>query len=390
MKSLLVIALACRTRFALLLAVGTSLGVAAQSMPTPPEILSYEGFITDASGAALGATTATNLPVVFRIYDAPTAGNVLWTEQQAVTVSKGNFFVMLGEGSPYASEPRPSLSGVFLGSVSSDRYVEMTLGGVGTGGADLTVSPRSRLTPAPYSLLARRARTADRLVNNLGASVVQASGARVGINKSNPTEALDVQGTVTAASVAAAGSAVLGTTASAGTLVGLGVTPVGGIIMWSGSVPPTGWALCDGQATGGIQTPDLRGRFVIGAGAGTGLTERAPGQTGGEERHVTTLDELPPHEHDADPLLVFTAESGFHSHDYTSGYRSRGNPWIYSGTWYNENTVRGQAVELSTSWDGAHRHVVDAPAFDSAPAGGGQSHNNLPPFYVLAFIMRVR
>ena len=46
--------------------------------------------------------------------------------------------------------------------------------------------------------------------------------------------------------------------------------PRGFIGMWSGSVTPAGFALCDG--TNG--TPDLRGRFVVGAGSGAGLTPR--------------------------------------------------------------------------------------------------------------------
>jgi hypothetical protein len=52
--------------------------------------------------------------------------------------------------------------------------------------------------------------------------------------------------------------------------------PRGMILMWSGSVTeiPRGWALCDG--TNG--TPDLRGKFVLGANAGTG---QALGSSGG-------------------------------------------------------------------------------------------------------------
>ena len=44
----------------------------------------------------------------------------------------------------------------------------------------------------------------------------------------------------------------------------VGTVPVGGIIIWSGTVAaiPANWTLCDGTAG----TPDLRSRFVIGAG----------------------------------------------------------------------------------------------------------------------------
>ena len=46
-----------------------------------------------------------------------------------------------------------------------------------------------------------------------------------------------------------------------------GVVPVGGIIMWSGSIAtiPSGWALCNGKANS--PGPDLRERFIVGASA---------------------------------------------------------------------------------------------------------------------------
>jgi hypothetical protein len=66
--------------------------------------------------------------------------------------------------------------------------------------------------------------------------------------------------------------------------------PSGGIIMWSGSVAtiPAGWLLCNG-ANG---TPDLRNRFVLGAGS-----SYVPGATGGSSTHELTINELPYHNH---------------------------------------------------------------------------------------------
>jgi hypothetical protein len=40
--------------------------------------------------------------------------------------------------------------------------------------------------------------------------------------------------------------------------------PLGGVIMWSGSTAPTGWALCDGRTVNGYKTRNLKGRFVVG------------------------------------------------------------------------------------------------------------------------------
>ena len=64
--------------------------------------------------------------------------------------------------------------------------------------------------------------------------------------------------------------------------------PVGGIIMWSGSDIPTSWALCNGSNG----TPDLSGKFVLGMSASHSI-----GQTGGEEIHTLSIDEMPAHTH---------------------------------------------------------------------------------------------
>ena len=118
--------------------------------------------------------------------------------------------------------------------------------------------------------------------------------------------------------------------------------PKGGIIMWSGAVNqiPSGWVLCDG--TNG--TPDLRDRFVVGAGGGYSL-----GQIGGEAAHVLTIDEMPSHSH---------------------------NVYISSGT-------SGPGTPLLTK----STTLTNTEA--TTPVGGGQPHNNLPPYFSLAFIMKL-
>jgi len=112
---------------------------------------------------------------------------------------------------------------------------------------------------------------------------VKADG-KIGLNKANPTQALDIVGNTTmTGNIYVSGSAtVITTTDSLGanskvlTVNGAGLVqyannlmPLGGIIMWAGSpsTPPTGWTLCDGRAAvNGVTIPDLRERFIVGAG----------------------------------------------------------------------------------------------------------------------------
>lgn len=123
---------------------------------------------------------------------------------------------------------------------------------------------------------------------------------KIGINNPNPTQALDIVGNTTmTGDINIVGSATildvqnsLGAnsqilTRNSGT--GLvqyveNLMPKGGIIMWSGSPTglPTGWALCDGTGTvNGSPIPDLRERFIVGAGGdNAGIATKIYDRTG--------------------------------------------------------------------------------------------------------------
>ena len=126
--------------------------------------------------------------------------------------------------------------------------------------------------------------------------------------------------------------------------------PVGGVIMWSGAVNsiPQGWALCNG--TNG--TPDLRNRFLVGAG-----DEYAVGATDGEKFHQLTVAEMPRHAH-ADE----------------NSANDCGGP------------VTSRSALLSTGY-GAKGGFVGEDVFHTT--GGNQPHENRPPYYALCFIMKV-
>jgi len=140
--------------------------------PNPPEFMTYQGFLVDANGQPLAPNNPANYPVIFRIYDQATGGTKLWSEQQIVTIDKGNFSVLLGEGTAVSGEPRPPLSTVFGGSGlaanASDRYLGVT---VTINSTPTEILPRLRLLPAPYAYLARHA---NALVDGNGQPLVAA------------------------------------------------------------------------------------------------------------------------------------------------------------------------------------------------------------------------
>lgn len=124
----------------------------------PPELMTYQGYLVDGNGNALAVSAPKNYDVVFRVYNSQTGGVLKWSEQQTVTVDKGYFSVMLGEGSPVGSEPRPlQLSSLFAAADGSDRFIGITVRGIGANGADVDILPRMQLLSAPYAFMARNA-----------------------------------------------------------------------------------------------------------------------------------------------------------------------------------------------------------------------------------------
>lgn len=120
--------------------------------------------------------------------------------------------------------------------------------------------------------------------------------------------------------------------------------PTGLISIWYGAVDsiPDGWALCDG--TNG--TPDLRDRFVLGAGGKYGV-----GAKGGEETHRLTTAEMPSHKH---AMLTFFKST--------------------TGTTTSVNAPTGETNKN--------------PVYTQS-AGSGAAHNNMPPYYALCYIMKL-
>lgn len=157
--------------------------VSAQATSNPPGKLTYQGFLTDGDGTPFGNSAPENKDVVFRIYDAETGGNLKWASQQVVTVDKGHFSVLLGEGSASSDGEQffsSDLSSVFGGSDASDRFLELEVD-------SKTIAPRLQMFAAPYAFLAKNA---NQVVDPTGTAILTSS-------------ALNLAGSVNAESVIA-------------------------------------------------------------------------------------------------------------------------------------------------------------------------------------------
>jgi microcystin-dependent protein len=150
---------------------------------------------------------------------------------------------------------------------------------------------------------------------------------------------------------------------------GFGFVPQGGIIMWSGSVAsvPSGWFLCNGSNG----TPDLRNRFVVGAG-----DSYAVGATGGADSVTLTEAQMPAHTH---TFSGTTNTTGAHTHDVPNGNSGGGSTVILNGN------SRSNDRNTATTSAGDHSHTFSGT---TASTGGGTSHENRPPYYALAYIMK--
>jgi hypothetical protein len=126
----------------------------------------------------------------------------------------------------------------------------------------------------------------------------------------------------------------------------------GDIKMWSGSASDieTGWCLADGVLRnhpegGSFTPPNLRDRFILGAGSSYSV-----GATGGETTHTLTINEMPAHTH------------------------------------------TGNYPDTQDSYHPAGSQPYGARNFgthETSSVGGGAAHNNMPPYYALCFLYKL-
>ena len=183
------------------------------------------------------------------------------------------------------------------------------------------------------------------------------------------------------------------------------MTPLGVVQMWAGKISsiPENYRLCDGQmlkideyselyevlgdtfnqasmpnnnswvqpSSGMFRLPDLRQRFVVGYDSNN-KDYRQISKTGGEEKHKLTLSEMPAHTHRVD--------------DY---YFIEANKTVAASNIYGQSKVVDGKFLCSNGSD-TDNNTLLYTTHESASVGSSDQHENRPPFYVLAYIIRVK
>jgi len=306
--------------------------------------IAYQGVLRDAQGNALSERSKT---ITFRLYSQVSGGTPLWARPISVNLDENGLFnVELSDtGSSVDGAQYETLAEALKAARGGTLFV-----GLEVANSSGEIAPRQKILMTPYSSWAADATNAS------GDFTVDGKAT---LSSAEVTGDLTVNGATTFArdarfnnNVTIDGKLTVKTT---GSFEGYGTIPVGGIIMWSGSRVPDGWALCNGSNG----TPDLSGRFVMGKS-----TVGESDSTGGSSSVRLTVDNLPSHNH---------LYAGDDMVDRINGYG------------YTTRVV-GRPGNYDASSTGSGSGTI----FRTSDTGSGTSFSILPPYYKLAFIMRVK
>jgi len=139
-------------------------------------------------------------------------------------------------------------------------------------------------------------------------------------------------------------------------------TPKDIIVLFAGTIAeiPIGWALCDGL----LGRPNLLDQFV--RGINTAVTN--PGLTGGQTLVTLITTQLPMHTH--------TTTEANHFHQNTRGSVATAGGGVFIGSGNLTSSIQTEIASLSL---GA----------TTTSTGSGVSHNNIPPFFEVAYIIKL-
>lgn len=128
--------------------------------------------------------------------------------------------------------------------------------------------------------------------------------------------------------------------------------PKGLIVAWNSEAAPKGWAICNGnngQPINDVVIPDLRGKFVYGS-----IDNKNLHATGGKETHALTIDEFPNHTHEV-----------------------------------QNNINKNNSCSCGGGGCGCLQHKETTNGLVIGTTGNNKPHENMPPYLVLNYIIKV-
>lgn len=333
----------------LIITLAAMLAFAASAVETS---IAYQGVLKNATGDA--AITGSQ-KITFRLYTEATGGTAIWESTKTVTLDANGLFSVELADDPNPKEDAPRLVGALRDARGGSLYI-----GLEVKDSAGEILPRQKILMVPYASYAADVSDASLDFVVHGKATLQSAEIDSDFIANGKAEfnsaATFAQEVTFSGNVTAKDSATI-TAKTINATNGNGIIPVGGIIMWSGAIKniPAGWALCDGTQG----TPDLQDKFIVGAGNTYNV-----GTTGGVERVSLTVDQLPEH-----------------SHQYVGDDQLAKIGGIYikdTATHYDASSVLGS---VEPYW---------SAVYATSSVGKGQAHENRPPYYALAFIMRVQ
>jgi len=188
-----------------------------------------------------------------------------------------------------------------------------------------------------------------------------------------------------------------------GRIRGNGAVPQGAILMWSGAIAdiPDGWALCDGTIwlrsgaaydpgttfppppvpPGATYSPDLTGRFVVGYDPADTDYNTIGNIDGRKDVTLTAAQSgLPSHTH---TYSGTTSSNGGHTHTIPTTDATS------AGMGHAKRRASTSAGTITTSSNGAHTHTYSGTTASTGGTNASQAHENRPPYYTLAYIIKL-